>query len=192
MLKYLFYLTAFLLVGCASSTKNLTPNAFETSSKAKFEDKIDKEANSLSIDIIHIPNEIVRMDVSGLLGIKVATILMSPKWIKCAIHTQKTFLEAPFSAKAFKPIFGQEIDPKFLWNVVHGQIYKDGVYAGTDVKTELTSGKLGQFQPRRLTIENSKMKLLWLLKSQKGLVVNSQNETFVLNPPDNYKLVQLK
>lgn len=201
MMQQLFrksLIVAFLITiisGCTSSPVNMTGDmAKQIESKAKITDKVTNESHNVDIEVLFVPNKVVRMDISGILGVKVANLVMDPMKIELATHIDKTFIRGPFQAKTFKPVFRQDVDPRYLWVVINGQELKNGNYQGTQVTTENLEIKDG-FQTKRITLENRTFKMIWLLKSQRNLQfkdMTAQNETFVLNPPSDYRIITIK
>jgi hypothetical protein len=131
------------------------------------------------------------MDVTALLGYRLAEIVMTPKLIQYIQREDKIFVQGDFRPKTMKRLFNQEIDPKLLWAMAHEQSLPDGQYYGANVKTELLESELGQYRSKRVTIENNYLKMIWLFKSKERVAV-SYNETFVLAKPDEYKLITIK
>lgn len=181
--------------GCVS--KNIdesAADAFVIESKAKITDKVNNESHTVDMMITYIPENKIRMHVTGLLGVQVADMTMTKNQIQCAVHVDKLFFDGPFKRETFKPVFKQPVDPRFFWAIINGKTIKDGLYQGTEIKTELLDKK-DQFQTKRITLTNSHIEILWLIKDRKAIKFDteeSQNETFVLNKPSSYKYMNIK
>lgn len=184
------------LFSCAgkplSSSGGLSP--YHLVSKAKITDKLTSESHNIDLSVMVDPNRAVRIDVTALLGYRLAEMVMSTKNIQYIERENKIFVTGGYQPKTLKPLFGQEIDPKLIWSIAHEQNLKDGRYYGTDIKFELLDKNSDGYQSRKITIENKYLKMIWLFKSKEGLSLRSSsyNETFVLTQPEEYKLITIK
>lgn len=181
----------FFWVGCASSQKTDLITGYRLISKAKVTDKVSGESHNVDIVLSVEPQKAVRMDVTALLGYEVAQLVLTPKQIQYSQREDKIFVIGPFNSKTMKPLFKQEIDPKLFWAIAHEAILKDGRYYNADVKSEALENKLNTYQTKKITIESSTFKMIWLFKAKEVLKA-SYYETFVLVKPDDYKLINIK
>ncbi len=192
--------------GCASHqpTSNInSPRASIIESKAQIKDLKNGESHTAKIEIILRPREAVRMEVTALLGISVASITMTPKKIQYALHTSQQFAEGPFSAQTLYPVFKQKIDPRILWNVIHNQNPETiGLQCTKDSASRpqtcrgasgLTVAWSYENDPaqRRIDIKSPQFEMVWVFKSSTPINL-TQNETFVLKKPDGYEEIHLK
>lgn len=195
MIKKLFlYFQILFIVGLISScaTQPTSPTgSYKLTSKAKVTDKTSAESHNIDLIIVVDPQRAVRMDVSALMGYRLAEIVLTPKLIQYIQHEDKIFVQGEFKPKTLKRLFNQEIDPKLLWAMAHEQNLPDGLYYGANVKTEFLESDSGRYRSKRVTIENNYLKMIWLFKSKEGVAL-SYNETFVLAKPDEYKLITIK
>lgn len=178
-------------------------------SKAQITDKTKDSTNSVSLDIFLKRNESIRMEVTATLGYQVGSLLMNRTQLQYAIHPQKYFIQGPFAARTLKPLFKQEIDPLILWSIIHDEsLQKRGFQcsmAGTlieNCKNDMATvqieqrGELGANGrsvdgQKKVTLENNSLKMVWIFKSREPSQA-SQNETFVLVRPKEYKLITIK
>lgn len=191
----LFIGSSFLVSCGGKPTQNSGgPNPYRLHSKAKVTDKLSGESHNLDLSVIVDPQRAVRIDVTALLGYRLAEMVMSPKQIQYIERENKIFVTGGYKPKTLKPLFGQEIDPKLIWSIAHEQKLQSGVYYGTDVKFELTGQPDDAYQSRKITIENKHLKMIWIFKSKEALSLSSAsyNETFVLTQPEEYKLITIK
>ena len=167
---------------------------YQLVSKAKVTDKMSSESHNIDLTVIVDPNRAVRIDVTALLGYRLAELVMNTQRIQYIERENKIFVTGSYNPKTLKPLFGQEIDPKLIWAIAHEQALKDGRYYGTDVKFELLEKNGAGYQSRKITIENKYLKMVWLFKSREALSLNSSsyNETFVLTQPEKYKLMNIR
>ena len=203
--KYYFYLIligALFLLSCASETVKEVPAASPLLIETKAQVKNASETNNVKIDIALSPNRAIRLEVTAVLGYRVATVLMTPQKIQYALHTNQTYAEGPFNSRTIFPIFKQPIDPKLIWRVIHGQSpQSQGLNCKIDSNQRPIecSGPKDLFvkwtyeeAPRkRIEIKNGAFEMNWIFKDQR-LLADSQTETFVLKKPDGYKEILIK
>ncbi len=213
MIKILF----IIIVHCfifSCQTKPTSGQLVEVSvwninSKAQITDKLNDSTNSVSLDIFLKKNQAIRMEVSATLGYQVGSLLMTRTMLQYAIHPQKYFIQGPFAGRTLKPLFKQEIDPLILWSIIHNEsLQKRGfqcVQVGAlieNCKNNLATVQIeqrGELGPdgrstdgqKKVTLENQQIKMVWIFKSREP-VQTSQNETFVLVRPKEYKLINIK
>lgn len=185
-----------VLVSCTGKPTQSSggPNPYRLNSKAKVTDKTNGESHNIDLTVIVDPQRAVRIDVTALLGYRLAELVMNTQQIQYIERENKIFVTGGYKPKTLKPLFGQEIDPKLIWSIAHEQNLKDGRYYGTDVKFELTGKPDDDYQSRKITIENKHLKMIWIFKSKEAVSLSSAsyNETFVLTQPEEYKLITIK
>lgn len=202
-------LSSLLMVGCAGIQEK--PQAGDikyVESKALIEDKAKNTSNSASIDLFFLQNDVIRMEVTALLGYRLGSLVMNQQKVSYALHPQKAFVEGPFAARTMKPLFRQDLDPRLIWAVVFDRDLKTfGFSCSTAVKTETCTGTTGAITGvsvttqqmgetetgalKKITIENGNLKFVWLYKAIRKHN-KSYNETFVLNKPEEYRLITIK
>lgn len=191
---FLIIFLFFVLSSCVTQPiqEGISVSAFELSTKAQVTDKESDESHNVDIQIITLLDKAVRLDVTALFGYRVAEMTLTPQKIQMTNRERKQFIEGPFKSETLKPLFGQPFDPRLIWHVAHNRVLKDGLYYGAKVQTELLSKSPGDlFQKQKITIEDNKFKMVWLIKSKESLSGSlSYNETFILSRPDDFKLIQ--
>ena len=202
-------LNSLLMVGCAGTAEKPQVGDIKyVESKALIEDKAKNTSNSASIDLFYLQNEVIRMEVTALLGYRLGSLVMNQQKVNYALHPQKAFVEGPFTARTMRPLFRQELDPRLIWAVVFDRDLKSfGFTCNTIAKTETCQGAGAALQGvsvttqqmgvtetgplKKITIENANLKFVWLYKAIRKHN-KSYNETFVLNKPDDYRLITIK
>ncbi len=190
------------LFSCGSETIKIVPPSTPLLIETKAQVKSASESNNVKIDIALSPNQAIRLEVTALLGYRVATVLMTPQKIQYALHTNQTFAEGPFNSRTLFPIFKQNIDPRLIWRIIHGQTPQaQGLNCQQDAsqKPIECAGPNGlsvkwtyeQAPRKRIEIKNGTFEMNWIFKDQRVLG-DSQTETFVLKRPDGYKEILLK
>ena len=191
-----------VLIGCSNNAVNEIPLGVPVLIDSKAQIKSKDEKNNVNIEIALAPGRAVRLEVTATLGYRVASVLMTPQGIQYALHTNETYYQGPFSAKSIYPMFGQYIDPRILWRLIHDQNPQS-----TSLICQVdTSGKPVTCEgPQNLTVKwtylespqkkielkNNQFEMIWIFKSR-TVLTNSQNETFVLKKPAAYKEIIIK
>lgn len=202
-------LPIFTLWGCTSTPVKVTtggtpPLLIET--KIQTKDLKKSETHTANIEIILLPNQAIRMEVSALFGYRIASVVMTPQKIQYALHTSKSYVDGPFSARSLYPVFKQNVDPRLLWRIVHGQnpeaadmkCVKDAngrpVSCVSSAVPHLPTTVTWAYEDegkKRIDIKNQQFEMIWVFKSQ-AVFDSLQNETFVLKKPEDYKEITLK
>ena len=193
-----------LLCGCVTTTQTFNfktqPLLLET--KIQIKDLRKDESQNAKIQIVLLTDQAIRMEVTALFGYPIASILMTPEKIQFALHTSKKYISGPFAARTLYPVFKQNINPKILWNSVHNR-------SPGSADLECTNNELGKpvsctgndgvkvtwvyedAVRRKIQIKNQYFEMIWVFKDQ-SVMAAPQNETFVLNKPEDYQLIQIK
>lgn len=194
-----------LFVGCATQEKTLNNDDIRyASTKALIEDKKKSSSNSVAMDVFYTTNGLIRIEVEALLGYRLGSLLMNKNQIQYILYPQKTFVQGPFASQTLRPLFKNEIDPRWIAAAILDTdlttlgfscsqkkpevkvCQSDLAEVTVEQKTEIKKVPL-----KKITIENDQMKFIWVFKSiQKHK--KSYNETFVLSKPEEYRLITIK
>ncbi len=196
------FISILFLASCGSETVKVVPAATPLLIETKAQVKSSKDSNNVKIDIALAPNKMIRLEVTALMGYRVASVLMTPQKIQYAIHTNQTYGEGPFNAKTMFPIFKQNIDPRIIWRVINNQNpQSQDLICQTDENQRpmICTGSNGSTvkwtyeEPpqKRIEIKSGNFEMNWIFKDQRVLE-QSQTETFVLKKPEGYKEIVLK
>lgn len=197
-----YFLNLAFLSACASHSAKQIPAGTPVLLDTKVQIKSKNEKNNLNIEIVLSPGRAIRMEVTGTLGYRVASILMTPQSIQYALHASKSYYQGPFSARSIYPIFNQYIEPRILWKVIHDQspqtarlvcqMDTSGRPSACQGEQNLTIKWTYQDPPqKKIELKNNAFELIWLFK-ERSLFSGSQTETFVLKKPDSYQEIILK
>lgn len=207
----------FLYFSC-STVPSITPfnseikteTAFLIDSKAQI--KNENESHNVKIEIIIIPNQIVRLEVTGMLGYKVASIIMTPNNLKYALHTNETYYDGLLNSKSLYPVFKMNIDPLILWKILHNQNPQNkDFYCQLDIQTRPVFCSTGKDEfnskasvknlnikwqyeeppQRKVILKYNRFEMNWVFKDQSQFK-SFQSETLVLKKPEGYKLIVIK
>lgn len=104
--------------------KAIVPKASELSlwtAKAQVKDLKTDKSQQVSLDLITMLPNSVRVDVSGPLGISLATLTIQKDQIQYALYRQKSFYEGIANEKAMRSIFRMDLDARHLVNICYDQ-----------------------------------------------------------------------
>lgn len=207
---YKLFLTAtvWLSWGCAGKIKKSDHDIKFINSKALIEDKVKKTSHTATIDLFYLQDQqIVRMEVSAVLGYRLGSLVMNKESVRYAVHPQKIFVEGPKIPRTMRPLFRQDLNPLIISAVVLDQDLQnfdfkcslqqgtrqcDGVGPMQGISVSIQEmAKTTKGPIKKITIDSVKMKLVWVFKSIQPYN-RSYNETFVLNQPENYRLITIK
>lgn len=200
--------SVLFIFSCAGKPAKTTVEDIKyVESKALIEDKAKNSSNSASIDLFYQQNRTLRMEVTAVMGYRLGSLVMDPQKVAYALHPQKAFVEGPFIGRTMRPLFRQDLDPKLIWAVVFDRDLRGlGFNCSNNDKTQTCTGSgategvsviiqmVGDNKPeplKKITIENANLKFVWLYKSIRKHN-KSYNETFVLNRPEDYRLITIK
>jgi|GEM_PF-5233729 len=195
-------LLGLFFLGCASRP----PQTFGVSEailiQTKAQIKNNNETNTVKIEIALLPQKAIRLEITGTLGVSVATVLMTPTEIIYALHATKQFAVGPFHEKTLYPLFKKNMDPRLLWRIINNQALTNLNFNCENnaellpVKCINSSGTTIKWayeaHPRKkIDIINNSFEMNWIFREQ-SLLQESQNKTFVLKKPVNYQEIIIK
>ena len=201
MKRNVFFATILLLVLSACATKpvafNATKDEGQWEAKAQIKDLQTGKSNTISLDVMSIRNEALRMEVSGTLGVHVASFLMKETDVSYAVHTQKRYFSGPVSERSLRPLLKADIDPRWFYSIFFDEPLRGWSCVGTPVeKCQRADGTSVVWSERngekkRITITNSQFELQVLVKNFMTKV-QSPDKAFSLSAPDSYKRYKLQ
>ena len=171
--------------------------------KVQIQDFEHQKSNNLNLQVIAEKNRAVRMEVTGTMGVNIASLLLKGDDISYAIHTQKRFISGSASEKALMPLFSIDVDPRWLYAIFFDETIPEKNWVcrkGLDLKIErceraqdglkiFWSERHGE--NKRVTLSNAKFELQILVKSF-TTKVQSPERAFTLTPPEGYKRYKLQ
>lgn len=194
-----------ILVGCATQpvVYNSEKDQGQWEAKAQIKDLIQSKTNNLSLQIMAQNNRFLRMEITGLMGVNVASLLLKGDEVSYAIHNQKRFISGLSSEKALVPLLNVNIDPRWLYNVFFDVPFLEKNWScqkGLDLKIEKCERLQDKFkiqwserqgENKRVTLSNDKFEIQVLVKDFKTKV-QSPEKAFTLSPPEGYKRYKLQ
>ena len=213
-MKTKFIFVSLLLTGCVSQTVK-TPtedSVWKYETKAQITDKIKSDSYTVSMDVFAFQKKNYRMEITATLGYQVASVTMintpDNSGVRYASYPHKSFVTGPMSAKVFKPLFKQDLNPSFLIDLIEDrQIKKYGFLCGrqTELVVKCTNDEFELLLERpikddtsfikKITIDNKTFRMVWLFKNKEffnGYTEEMLNRTFVLDKPEGFKQVDIK
>lgn len=116
ILLSLLILGSLILNACATAPKFLSEKIEGTwSSVFEVTDKKTGKRQSIDADVFGIVDQKMRIEMSGILGTPVASLLIEEKTIQAAVHLQKRAYVGPSTAEALKSSVGVELDPTLFF-----------------------------------------------------------------------------
>ena len=201
------YLLPLLFLGCATTPKKeelFTPKvpAVQWETKAQVRDFKQNQTNNLSIDIVAVKGQLLRMEISATLGYPVASLVTTPKNLRMAVYTQKKFFYGPNKPEALQPALNISLDPNIIHNIIFDVPIRgwkcENNPAGQVAVCKKTSpsGEMVVAWPehkedsKRVMIHAPNFEMQWVFKSHNVLQQLSL-ETFKLAAPAGYKVISL-
>jgi len=206
---FFFLLMNLFMVSCAtqptkpqSSGAGLTKAQWET--KAVIRDLKADKSHSLNIDILGDYPGKLRLEVSALMGVQVASLALNDDDVRYAIYPQKKFFEGKASETSFLPLMNVPLHPHNFLNVAYDTPMRGTGWACTKGSDNLVAecyqaarGIKVQWLDRtpegqkRVLITGPTFEMRWLFKPPQT-EVQFKDETFHLEQPADFKTVQLK
>ncbi|RYZ85088.1 MAG: hypothetical protein EOP06_16865 [Proteobacteria bacterium] len=208
-MKRILYFPLFLfLASCATQPKPMISG--KEISKAQWETKAvvrDLKANkshSLSIDVLADYPQNFRMEVSALMGVQVASLVLSDQNIKYVLYHQKRAYEGKATEASFLPLMNVPLHPVNFMNVALDKPMQGSGWSCARGADKMVSecqqearGIKVQWSDR--TVEGQKKVLItgptfemrWLFKPPQT-DVQFKEQTFRLEAPAEFKSIQLK
>lgn len=178
------------------------PAQWET--KAVVRDLRNNKSHSLDIDLLTDPSGRLRMEISALMGVQVASLVLNPDDIRYAVYPQKKFFQGKPSESSFLPLINVPLHPRNFLNLILDAPMRGANWECTRGADNLvaecvqTARKVKvQWQERtpegqkKVVITGPTFEMRWLFRAPQT-EVQFKNDTFQLEPPAEFKTVQLK
>ncbi len=197
-LTFLMVVIGFLS-GCATApvAYNSGKDEGQWEAKAQIKNLQTGKADTISLDVMSVRDQALRMEVSGTLGVHVASFLLKNSNVSYLVHTQKKYFSGPVSERSLRPLLRADIDPRWLYAIFFDEPLKGWTCTGTPLeKCERADGAQVLWSERngerkRITITNQQFELQVLVKNF-TTKVQSPDKAFSLDAPDSYKRYKLQ
>lgn len=109
----------FGLAGCVSAPLKLkNVNEGHWHARALIKDKEQNHSYIVNLDFNAVKSQRIRMDVSNVLGLGVATMVVQPKQVRYALFESKRFYYGKPQADVMRPILAIPFDPRWISNLL--------------------------------------------------------------------------
>lgn len=105
-----------------NSEAKLGPMAWE--SKASIRDLKKNKTNQLTIDLVAIKYQKLRMEASATLGYQVGSLIMNQSEFVAVIYPQKKIFKGPLNEQALGKTFNLPIPPSALYSIPYDEAIK--------------------------------------------------------------------
>lgn len=205
--KFSFFLPiaiSFLLLACATKPRPESPlvNKGRWESKVKIID-LDRggAVHSLSVDILGEKRGPMRLEITALLGLPVASYVMDSNQFRCAVYRQKKFFVGPLDKAALRPVLKYPVSPDIIRSVTFDLPMEDKSWICKADDAGLVSECVSPVDQikmqwkrdgRRKTVlvQGPGFKMDWFFEAP-----SEENQfrpgLFELEPPPGFKVIQL-
>jgi hypothetical protein len=176
---------------------NSTKDEGQWEAKAQIRELPTGRSNAISLDVMAVRDQALRMEVNGTLGVHVASFLLKDSDVSYAVHTQKRYFSGPASEKSLRPLLRADVDPRWLYSIFFDEPLKGFNCTGNPIeKCQRSDGMQVHWTERdgekkRITIANQQFELQVLVKNF-TTKVQSPEKAFSLDAPDSYKRYKLQ
>lgn len=173
-----------------------TPLSWET--KAAIRDIRKNKTNQVTIDMIAIKNQKLRLEASATLGYQVGSLVMSPNEFIAVIYPQKKILKGPLNERSLAKTFNMPIPPTALYSIafdepIRGwkcQLDANKVVSMCDSgvsKVEWLNRKEGS---KLIKISSATVEITWFFKAPEPKEFTP--ELFVAELPNGYQVQEIR
>ncbi len=120
MKKSILSFVAIVILGCTTTNQvefKSEKNEGQWEAKAQVRNLRTNTVQNLNLDVMAIRNQIMRIEISGPLGIQVGSLLMKKEDLTCLIHTQKKAYTGTGDENSLENFLKVKIDPRWLYSV---------------------------------------------------------------------------
>lgn len=207
MIQWIAILFLAMQVGCAMKMKKDSPPtpsedtavwAWET--KASVKDLRKNKMNQITIDVVSIKNQKLRMEASATLGYQVGTLVMGPTDFVAVIYPQKKIFKGPLNEKSLVRTFNMPIPPAALYSIAYDEAIKGAnwkcqydpnrwisVCDGGTSKVEWLNRKEGS---KLIKITSATVEINWFFKAPERKELTA--ELFEAEMPSGYEVQEVK
>lgn len=145
-----------------------TPFSWET--KASVKDIRKNKMNQVTIDLVAIKNQKLRMEASATLGYQVGSIIMNQNDFVAVIYPQKKIFKGPLNERSLARTFNMPIPPTALYSIAY-----DEPIRGSQWKCQFDDNKTVSM------CDNGTSKVEWLNRKEGAKLVKISSETVEVN-----------
>ncbi len=196
----LLFFLSLIFVGCA--TQQIVPFD-KTKSEGQWEAKAQVRnlqkgtSHNIDLEVMSFRNQALRIEVSGTLGVHLASFLMKGSEVKYAVHPQKKFYSGMVTESSLRPLLKADVDPRWLYSIFFDEPLRGWQCQGNPVeKCQRSDGMKivwseRQGEQKRVLIANNQFELQILVKNYLTKV-QSPERAFNLETPESYRRYKLQ
>ncbi|PIS10703.1 MAG: hypothetical protein COT73_07865 [Bdellovibrio sp. CG10_big_fil_rev_8_21_14_0_10_47_8] len=203
--KIFLILTTMLTVSCATKPFVFSPNKVQGKWEAKVQIKeLDTgKVNVVRIDVVAKKDQALRMEVSGTLGVHVASVLLRGDQIEYAVHTQKRYFSGPVTERSLRPLLHIQVEPRWFypiffdepinnknWTCLRDQNQVIASCERLEDHLKITWSER-EGEKKRVTVANDQFDLQMVVKDF-TTKVEAPEKVFSMQVPSSYKRYKLK
>lgn len=201
-MKKILSLFLLLLTSCSTwNTKQQLANLKYWESKAVIKDLKQDKTHTIDIDIYNLGDQKIRLDISALMGVSVAHVVVNDKKVFYTLDRQSQYFQGNVDENSFQYLMNIPLHPwaliaviqnknlsQFGWQcTLDGGIVQECLYP----KRHLTV-KYQKFDSQKFKIQilGPQFEMNWLLTPSKTEVQNI-TELFRLNAPGGFHIIEI-
>jgi hypothetical protein len=211
MKRIFFSITASLfLISCGThpvkppSVPGALLQKAQWETKAVIRDLKANKSHSVDIDILGDYPGKLRMEVSALMGVQMASLALVDEEIRYAIYPKKQFFQGKANEGSFLPLMNVPLHPRNFMSIAYdvpmrgagwvctkgtGNLLSECNQAGRGIKVQW-SERTPEGQ-KKVLITGPTFEMRWLFRPPQT-EVQFKDETFLLEAPSEFKIIQLK
>ena len=202
-MKIIFFLTGLLflilLQGCATKPVQQEHAVQRFSTQAYFQDKKTGKNQQVTLEVVAKKNQKLRFDVKVILGLHIATAVMTNDHVQVAVHPEKKYFDGPANPRSLQRTLGIPFYPL----IFHAMLYRQA-FKGSGWSCEQKGGKVqsciqkpsgmtilweDQEDATMVTANSNTFNLQWKIPPAEN--VEEKSSYFEIKVPDSYTKMQL-
>lgn len=186
-------------LGCAQKPISEDRLVQRFSSQAYFLDKQKNKSHQMNLEIVARKNQKMRLDAKVVLGLHVASAVMTSERLNVALHAEKKSYEGPATQKAMQRSLGFPLHPLIFHAVVYRQALRGQNWSCEirDAKVHKCSQSSSGFvitwedqeEATMAVVDSKAFNLQWRISPPEN--VEERSNYFELKIPDSYEKLRL-
>lgn len=198
--QLLFAVVIFALFqGCTSKPLKQDQAVQRFSTQAYYQDKVSGKNQQVTLEVIAKKNQKLRIDAKVILGIHIATAVMTNDKLQVAVHPEKKFYEGAATPRSLQRTLGIPLYPLIFHAMLYRQAFKGSGWS-CDVKNGKTQSCLQKPSGMSITWEDQEdatmvvatsknFNLQWKVPPPE--TVEEKSNYFEINVPNSYTKLNL-
>ena len=195
----LYPMLVFILQGCASKPIQQTQAIQRFDTQAIYQDKSNGKTQQLTLEVVAKKNQKLRMDAKVILGLHIATAVMTNDRLQVAVHAEKKYFEGAANPKSLQKTLGIPLYPL----IFHAMLYRQA-FRGSGWSCEAKAGKAqsciqkpsgmsitweDQEDATMVTANSKNFNLQWKVPPPEN--IEEKSNYFEIKIPDSYTKLNL-